>query len=252
MPRLEGFISRLRRSTPQVDQTATAVTTTPSDSQTPEVLEQWESPEVNTGERERWDAALLGPTFFKDGYEYVTTLALRSDPTKKVYALLKTNSLGAGIDIPLIDDTPDEKLVEDAYLRSTFFGDIDPGKYYGFATEPHSRNIFLAFLNRKIAGVPPKGVEQWFYDTYDMKHGEEFRSVYISSHGGSGTHNADIRARRREDEIRGVTTEDAIAYAQVVRKSLPHIDLNPIPIVSYLDDLQSALKFLPKDWDLAA
>ena len=42
----------------------------------------------------------------------------------------------------------------------------------------------------------------------------------------------------------------AIDFAQATQRSLPHIIVDPLPVEAYLQDVQSTLRFLPRDWKL--
>ena len=247
---MERFRSFVARRAPIVGEpheapTATAVQ---SETRTSEVLDQ---------ERKQWEAAYIGRDFLGKR-EYLLSLSLRDDPSKRIYATLGITDLGAEIDIPLTDLTPQEELARDAYLKSTFFGEVDPDKYHEFATDSFTKDHLLALLNKNAAGVQPGNVTDWFHTTFGVTHLERYRSVYISSQGGLGEHgyyyNATISPLKRDydsrlrDETDEMSMQKAIDFAHEVRKSLPHIDVVPLAIPSYLQDAQDALQFLPRDW----
>lgn len=213
--------------------------------------------EVLDQERKQWEAAFIGRDIFGKR-EYLLSLSLRDDPSKRIYAALGTNDLGAEIDIPLTDPTPKEELAREAYLNATFFGEVDPEKYQEFATDSFRKDHLLALLNRNAAGVDSDGVTDWFHTTFGVTHLERNGSVYIGSHGSAGkygyTHTATIRPLKRDsssrlrDEIDEMSMQKATDFAHEVRKSLPHIDVVPLAIFTYLQEVQDALQFLPRDW----
>ena len=209
--------------------------------------------EVAEQEVKRWEEAYLGRSLFQD--VYVALLALRNDPSKKVYATLVVDPWSVRIDIPLADHTPEETLIQQAY-ETTIFGEIDPEKYRPFATGEFTRGYLLALLNRKTAGVSPDDTPEWFYTTFGVKHLEPYGDLYIGSHGGQGTygytHNATIEWRKsRTQVIIGMSTLAALDFAKVTQRSLPHMSVTPLPVDVYLEDVQSTLKFLPRDWEPA-
>ncbi|MEK7605428.1 MAG: hypothetical protein AAB478_02770 [Patescibacteria group bacterium] len=232
----------------EVPPSVSATTAAQSETRASEVLDQ---------ERKQWEAAYIGRDFLGKR-EYLLSLALRDDPLKRIYAALGINDLGAEIDIPLTDLTPQEELARDAYLKATFFGEVDPDKYHEFATDSFTKDHLLALLNRNAAGVQPGDVTDWFHTTFGVTHLERYGSVYIGSHGGLGEygydHNATISPLKRDhdsrqrDETEEMSMGKAIDFAHVVRKSLPHIDMVPLAIPTYLQDAQDALQFLPRDW----
>lgn len=232
----------------EVPPATATVTAAQSETRRSEALDQ---------ERKQWEAAYIGRDFLGKR-EYLLSLTLRDDPSKKIYAALGTNDLGAEIDIPLTDPTPQEELSRDAYLKATFFGEVDPEKYHEFATDSFRKDHLLVLLNRNAAGVDPDGVTDWFHTTFGVTHLDRYGSVYIGSHGGAGkygyNHTATISPLKRDHDSRQreetdeMSEQKAIEFAHEVSKSLPHIDVVPLAIPTYLQDAQNALQFLPRDW----
>jgi hypothetical protein len=220
------------------------------------ILENREG-EISEEERKQWETAYLGKDFLGKR-EYGVSLTLHDNPSIRVFAAISTDSLGVEIDIPLIDRTPEQELLNEAYLNTTLFGEIDPEKYRSFATEEYKKEQLFAFLNRKMAGVEIDDVPDWFYSTFNMDHFERYGAVHISSHGGGGEYGHDFNATinpinrssdyNRRDETQEASIQRANDYVQTVRQSLPHIDVKPLPVKSYLQDVQDTLRFLPRDW----
>lgn len=200
-------------------------------------------------EAKKWEQAHLGRNIYW-GEMHLAFLVLRSDPTKRVYTSLLSGLQNDSFftAIPLIDHTPQDRLAEEAYLRSTFMGEVDPEKYRAFATGEFNSDKLLAFLNRENAGVSPDDITKWFYKTFGLGHQKQYGPVSIGSQGGmypDGLHyNVTIEGRRK-------MVATAAGFAQVVEKSLPQISLSPLPVETYMQDLQSALKFLPRDWGVS-
>lgn len=208
--------------------------------------------EVTEYEAKRWEEAFLGKSLFQQDV-YALLLALCNDPSKKIYASLVVDPLKPYIDIPLIDHTPQDVLARRAYM-TTFFGEVVPEKYHAFATDEFIRDHLLALLNRKTAGVSPDEVSKWFYTTFRLEHLKRYGPIYIGSHGGANTygydHHATIESSSQADGVKGMTTRAAVDFAKVVQRSLPHLIVEPLPIDTYLQDVQSTLKFLPRDWEV--
>lgn len=209
--------------------------------------------EVTEHEAKRWEEAFLGRSLFQQDV-YAVLLALRNDPSKKIYASLVVDPYRVSIDIPLVDHTPQETLIQQAY-KTTFFGEVVPEKYHAFATDEFTRDHLLALLNRKIAGVSSDETPDWFYTTFNVKHLKPYGSLYIGSHGGQGTYGYDYNAtieenRPRTSEITGKSAISATEFAQATHRSLPHISVNPLHVDAYLQEVQSTLKFLPRDWEV--
>ena len=201
-------------------------------------------------EIKKWkEASFDGPICLRG--EYAILLSLRSDSSKKVYASLVVYPSRVNIDIPVMDNTPQEELIKSAY-DTTFFGEVDPEKYREFATGPNRRSL-LAFLNRTKAGVTSNETPQWFYATFGLKSQGPYDSVYIGSSGGIGNYGYEssitIGGSSETDDIAGNEEISAIAFAQMTQKSLLNIIVTPLSIDRYLEDIQSTLKFLPKDWE---
>lgn len=200
-----------------------------------------------------WEQAYLGRHSYR-GDVFVASLALHRDPASRIYAYLRNSFLGDRVsaDIPLIDHSPISRLVENAYLGLTLFGEIDPEQYRAFATNEFNCDPLLVFLNREKAGVAPDDTTKWFYKTFGLEHQRRYGSVYVGSHGGmlmDGLRfNVTIMRRSTIEAKEEDATRSVAAFAQVVEGSLPHISVNPMPVETYLQELQSALKFLPRDW----
>lgn len=207
-------------------------------------------PEGSEYEVKRWEKAFLGKSLFQQDV-YVALLALRDDISKEVHVLVNTDHNRVFIDIPLIDHTPDNKLAQQA-IGTTFFGEVVPEKYRAFATNEFNSEHLLAFLNRTAADVLPDEVTGWFYTTFGVEHLKRYGSVYIGSHGGMGTYghdyNATIESISATDSVKGTTPGAVVDFARVVQRSLPHLRVEPLPVDTYLQSVQSTLKFLPKDW----
>lgn len=218
----------------------------------PEALPNPEPPVAPTDvDTEAWEHAFLGRYWFQ-GNVCCATLALRSDDSKKAYAYMSVSPRRVSLDIPLLDHTPQETLLQKAY-ETTFFGEVVPERYRAFAKDEFNRDHLLAFLNRKKAGVSPDEVLEWFYATFGVKHLKKYGSIYLSSHGGVNRYGYDyfatIERSSTADSVDDITTRAAIDFANDVQKSLPHLSVEPLPVDAYLQDLQSTLKFLPRDWD---
>ncbi|MCL4365746.1 hypothetical protein M1437_00785 [Patescibacteria group bacterium] len=210
--------------------------------------------EVAKLEIRRWEEAFLGKSLLEQD-RYAVLLALRSNPSQRVYASLAIDSSRVLIDVPLEDHTPQEILAQRAY-ETTFFGQEDPEKYRAFATEEFTHRRLLALLNRTTAGVSPDETFDWFCGTFGVRNLNSYGSVNIISHGGKGNYGYSfgvwIENAAQIDAIAGRGIASAIDFAEATQKSLPHIRVNPLPIDAYLQDVQSTLKFLPRDWELRA
>lgn len=215
----------------------------PRSETSPEVKSTVAHSDVGT---EAWERAYLGKSLSRD--VYCATLALSADNSKEVYAFMIADPLRVSLDIPLVDHTPQDTLLQEA-SETTFFGKVVPKRYRAFATNEFTRHHLLAFLNRKKAGVLPDEVPEWFYTTFGVKHLEEYGSVYLHSHGGAGkygqNHCATIERSSPADHVDDMTTRMAIDFAKVIQESLPHLSVEPLPVKAYLQDLQSTLQFLP-------
>lgn len=202
-------------------------------------------------EVKRWEEAFLAKSLLQEDV-YAALLALRCDPSKKVYASLAVGPRRVSIDIPLKDQTPQKTLVQSAY-ETTFFGEVNPEKYRAFATGEFTRDHLLAMLNRDTAGVSVDEAPGWFYTTFGVEHLKSYGSLYIGSYGGQSAYgydyNATIENRTRTSEVTGRSAISAIDFAQATQRSLPHISVSPLPIDAYLQQVQSALKFIPRDWE---
>lgn len=215
------------------------------------------SREVPKDQRQLWQSAHAGTNFLGTN-EYLVLLASRTNPKKKIYAVLELGSLGAQIDIPLEEHTPGDELRNSVNLHPTLWGDIDPEGSHE-ATETYTKEKLLAFLNRTSTGADtPNGVPGKFYDMLNLRHGERYGSVFISSHGGSTRRgynfNATIEPILREfhDDLKYASEEVQMAkaheFTQLVEASLPHLTVTPLPVDEYLGEVRQALRFLPRDW----
>lgn len=218
----------------------------------PQTLPRTESKaECTEIEISRWEQAYLGKSLFRQDV-YTTSLALHGENTRKVYALMIADLFHVHIDIPLVDHTPPGRLSQQAY-ETTFFGEVIPEKYRAFAIDGLSRNGLVAFLNRKTADVSLDEISGWFYTTFGVEHLKNYGSIYIGSHDGRNTdgydYSATIESSSRQGSVGGVTIESVVNFSRIVRRSLPHLNVEPLPVDAYLQDLQSTLKFLPKDWE---
>ncbi|SRR5260221_3074391 len=214
--------------------------------------------EASQDQRQLWQSAYAG-TNFLDTKSYLVLLALRDDPTKKIYATLEIGRLGVKIDIPLEEHTPQVELLNEAYLHSTFFGEIDPERYREHATETFTAEKLLAFLNKTSTGADtPNDAPSRFYDMLNLSHGRDYGLIHISSHGGSTRRGYDFNAtiepmlREFHADLTDASEEKQINNAQgfthLVQVSLPHMTITPLPVETYLQDVQNALRFLPRDW----
>jgi len=207
-------------------------------------------PEVLSDDMWEWEQSRLGEELFSGRECFLASLSLSGDPSKKLYTYVKTDELMIELDIPLTDTTPIDVLLQRTYRQTTQLNDIDPDRYRTFATAYGNRDQLLAYLNRATAGVSPDDVPSWFYDTFSVDHREQYGDVYISSHGGQRTYGYDfhatIRSMKRFTEIDDDRVEAAREYAQVIRKSLPTLNLTPVQISHYLHELQSALPIFPQ------
>ncbi|MBI2034669.1 MAG: hypothetical protein HYT11_02955 [Candidatus Levybacteria bacterium] len=203
-------------------------------------------------EAKKWEPAFLGKDLYGRS-RYVASLALRDDQSKKVYALVNTDFGEVMMDIPLNDPIPKEVLVQQAYLSSTVFGEIDQEKYRDFATNSY-RDHLLALLNREMAGVSSEDVAKWFYTTFGIERSKKYGKICICSHGGLGKYGYDfnvmmVESNDRTNDVNGMTTRAVADFTHVVLRSLPYVSLKPLPVDVYLQDVESTLKFLPKDWE---
>ena len=210
------------------------------------------SSEILEEELKNWESAFLGKEEFWTEQAYLASLALRREPSIKIYALLRSNPLRTIIDIPLNDPTPQEILAREAYLGTTVFGEIDPEKYRAFATNVYTRDHLLALANRQTAGVKSEKVDEWFYTAFGVEHLKQYGGIYIGSTGGLGEYghhfNVTIENKNRERGVKDTSITTAVDFAKVAQQSLPHITINPLPVDTYLQDMRSQLKFLPQDW----
>lgn len=214
------------------------------------------TPEVPTN---RWsETQLESDLFYREG-PCLGVLSTNDGSEKKVYTMLTRFGLteySAGVDIPLKEPTPTNILVEQAYLNSTFFGEIDPEKYRKYALNPYNASDLLAFLNRTEAQVESDEMPQWFYENFQVEHLESYGRMYIGSHGGSSkfghTFNATIEYNSNKDNGGKSIVEEAVAISRDINRSFsgPHIELSPLPVNDYLDILQTTLKFCPQDWEI--
>jgi hypothetical protein len=228
----------------------------PSEPVVPTVILEGRGGEITAEVREQWEAAYLGKNFLGKR-EFIISLTPHDDPSKRVYGAVGVD-WDVDIDIPVTDPTPQEELLTEAYLNATLFGEIDLDKYRGFATDEFKKDELLAFLNRSRAGVASDDVPTWFYNTFHVDHLEKYGSVYIGSHGGAGEYGYDYTVTisplqrsldsDRRDETAETSIQRANNYVQVVRESLPGIDITPLPVDEYLQDVQNTLRFLPRDW----
>ncbi len=214
------------------------------------------SEEASQEPRELWQSAFAG-TDFLGTKAFLVLLALRDDPTKIIYATLEIGGLGARIDIPLEEHTSEEELRRSINLHPTLWGGTDPDGYRE-ATETFSRGRLLASLNRTTTGADtPNHVPARFYGMLHISHGEVYGAVHVGSHGGSTQRGYDFNATLepmlgefRNDSIRaseGVQIDQAMAFGQLVQASLPHLTVTPLPVDTYLQDVQATLQFLPRD-----
>jgi hypothetical protein len=90
---------------------------------------------VTTPESEpkKWEAAYLGRSFIQQ-HMYAAILARRDEPSLRAYGMVIADPFRIAVDIPLVEPTPNETLLQKAY-QTTFFGDIDQEKYHAFATD---------------------------------------------------------------------------------------------------------------------
>src|SRR5258708_5418410 len=87
------------------------------------------SPEESSqDQRKLWQSAYAGMDFLGTK-AFLVLLALRNDPTNRIYATLEVGGLGVKIDIPLRDPTPKEELRQRVSLQPTLWGGVDPGGY---------------------------------------------------------------------------------------------------------------------------
>lgn len=194
----------------------------------------------------KWEPAFLGTNMFQREV-YLASLALQGATPKRAYAFMITNGYSTSIDVPLIDPTPDDRLAQQAY-ETTFFGEVDPERYRTFATNEFTREHLLASLNRTQAGVSPDEVHTWFYTTFGVEHLGRYGSVYIGSHGGRDSFNATIESIPHANTSEGNATRAAAQFADFVERSIPQLSVEPLPVETYLQDIQNTLKFLPRDW----
>jgi hypothetical protein len=107
----------------------------------------------------------------------------------------------------------------------------------------------FAFLNRTSAATSSHHeTPNWFYRTFGVEHLEPYRTVFIGSHGGHDTFNATIENRRLQGVTPEITAQSVSHFTQEIQRSIGHITINPLPVDTYLNELQSKLKFLPRDW----
>lgn len=215
------------------------------------------SPEVALQDpRQLWESANAGKDFLGRN-SFLVLLGRRDDPTKMIYATLEVGRLGVRIDIPLVEHTSEEELRQSVNLHPTLWGDIDP-EGYRKATETFTREAVLAALNRRVTDADTPGdVPARFYDMLGISHGEAYGSVLIGSHGGLATHGYDFNAtieplpRELLNDLKGLPeaaqVDAALGYAQFVEASLPHLTVSPLPVDSYIQDVQATLQFLPRD-----
>lgn len=196
----------------------------------------------------KWKEAYLTRSSIPEGYTYAALLALQADPSKRLYTQLQVQDTRVFLDIPLIDRSPNRTLAERAYAEATFFGEVDQERYRRFATDTFRSEQLFALLNRESAGVGNAEIATWFYTTFRVEHLKPYGDLFVGSHGGSTTFFATLENRNRMPTPLEDPTVLAAAFGRKVLESLPHVSLNPLPVNSYLQDLQPALRFLPKDW----
>lgn len=216
------------------------------------------SPAVVTGEvltapeieALKWEEASLGPGFMRRE-RYAALLTRRDNPASKVYASLEVHPSRLTLDIPLSEDTPEEILRHQAYL-TTFFGDIDPVMFRSFATADFTAGKLMAFLNKKTAGTYPKTSTDWFHKSFGVNLHDRSGDYFIGSHGvrteHGFNHNETIERSSSFRSNEEPDIQSVIAFARGAENAFRHLSITPLPVETYLQDIQSTLKFLPKDW----
>lgn len=201
-------------------------------------------------ERQAWEAAELTRDYLNKQPVYAATLTTTEDPSVGVFAFVDYHMGGRPwVNIPLHNDTPDEVLVTDYYNNATFFGEIDQERFTVRATMPFEINRLMAFLNRQTAGMGVSEASEWFHKNFDINYNSRYGSVFASSLGGSNDYGEDHTVTFETDFNGWNEPESPEDFARRLGECLPYLNLTPLPKQGYLQAVQSALPFLPRDWN---
>lgn len=173
---------------------------------------------------------------------------------KQIYGLLKFDSPGPYVRIPLETDTYIGALSVSAYARATILGQLDPIGFHTYATDIYNLEPLIAHLNRQVLNVNlyPDDIytDEIFLNSFSLSRDKQKGKLYIGSIGGGGSYSATIDYNRSPHDMRQKDQADQyMTFKKHLITSFGHLNLELFPLEQYKQLVVDMLRFLPEQWD---